>query len=75
MALAIRLSAFHPLLYRHWNTLKLIENVRAGNPTYLLWGLVAAAGEWCLVCLAYNLKRLHIMVGSGIGDAFSRCVC
>jgi transposase len=22
-------------------------------------GLAAAAGEWCLVCLAWNLKRLH----------------
>jgi len=26
--------------------------------------LVAVAGEWCLVCLAYNLKRLHVMMGS-----------
>ena len=26
-----------------------------------LRGLLAAAGEWCLVCLAYNLKRLHIL--------------
>ena len=24
-----------------------------------LRGLSAAAGEWCLVCLAYNLRRLH----------------
>jgi len=24
-----------------------------------LRGLAAAAGEWCLVCLAFNLKRLH----------------
>jgi hypothetical protein len=24
-------------------------------------GLVAAGGEWTLVCLAYNLKRLHIL--------------
>jgi Transposase DDE domain len=24
-----------------------------------LRGLQAAAGEWCLVCLAFNLKRLH----------------
>lgn len=29
-----------------------------------LRGLVAVAGEWCLVCLAYNLKRLHVLVGS-----------
>jgi hypothetical protein len=27
-----------------------------------LRGLLAAAGEWCLVCLAYNLKRLHILM-------------
>jgi transposase len=26
-----------------------------------LRGLQAAAGEWCLVCLAFNLKRLHIL--------------
>jgi len=28
-----------------------------------LRGLVAAAGEWCLVCLAFNLKRLHVLMG------------
>ena len=22
---------------------------------------LAVAGEWCLVCLAYNLKRLHVL--------------
>jgi len=26
---------------------------------FSLRGEVAAAGEWCLVCLAFNLKRLH----------------
>jgi hypothetical protein len=26
-----------------------------------LRGLQAAAGEWCLVCLAFNLKRLHTL--------------
>ena len=25
-------------------------------------GLTAAAGEWCLVCLAFNLKRLHVLL-------------
>ena len=25
----------------------------------LLRGEAAAAGEWCLVCLAFDLKRLH----------------
>ena len=32
-----------------------------GFRQFSLRGLVAAAGEWCLVCLAYNLKRLHIL--------------
>ena len=31
---------------------------------FSLRGLAAAAGEWCLVCLAFNLKRLHVLVGS-----------
>ena len=26
-----------------------------------LRGLWAAAGEWCLVCMAFNLKRLHTL--------------
>lgn len=30
-----------------------------GFRQFSLRGLVAAAGEWCLVCLAYNLKRWH----------------
>jgi len=25
----------------------------------LLWGLKKVGGEWALVCLAYNLNRLH----------------
>jgi transposase len=29
---------------------------------FSLRGLWAVAGEWCLVCLAYNLRRLHGMV-------------
>jgi transposase len=36
-----------------------------GFRQFSLRGLVAAAGEWCLVCLAYNLKRLHVLVGLG----------
>jgi len=32
-----------------------------GFRQFSLRGLIAAAGEWNLVCLAYNLKRLHIM--------------
>ncbi len=35
-----------------------------GFRQFSLRGLTAAAGEWCLVCLAWNLKRLHkLMVG------------
>jgi len=30
-----------------------------GFRQFSLRGLDAAAGEWCLVCLAWNLKRLH----------------
>ena len=30
-----------------------------GFRQFSLRGLRAAAGEWCLVCLAWNLKRLH----------------
>jgi hypothetical protein len=30
-----------------------------GFRQFSLRGLEAAAGEWCLVCLAWNLKRLH----------------
>jgi len=32
-----------------------------GFRQFSLRGLVAVAGEWCLVCLAYNLKRLHVL--------------
>ncbi len=32
-----------------------------GFRQFSLRGLTAAAGEWCLVCLAFNLKRLHIL--------------
>lgn len=32
-----------------------------GFRQFSLRGLVAAAGEWNLVCLAYNLKRLHLL--------------
>ncbi len=32
-----------------------------GFHQFSLRGLVAAAGEWCLVCLAFNLKRLHTL--------------
>lgn len=32
-----------------------------GFRQFSLRGLLAAAGEWCLVCLAFNLKRLHTL--------------
>lgn len=33
-----------------------------GFRQFSLRGLASAAGEWCLVCLAFNLKRLHILM-------------
>jgi transposase len=33
-----------------------------GFRQFSLRGLNAAAGEWCLVCLAWNLKRLHALM-------------
>jgi transposase len=33
-----------------------------GFRQFSLRGEHAAAGEWCLVCLAFNLKRLHILL-------------
>jgi len=35
-----------------------------GFRQFSLRGLAAVAGEWCLVCLAYNLKRLHTLTRS-----------
>jgi len=35
-----------------------------GFRQFSLRGLAAAAGEWCLVCLAFNLKRLHVLIAS-----------
>ena len=32
-----------------------------GFRQFSLRGLKAATGEWCLVCLAFNLKRLHVL--------------
>ena len=33
-----------------------------GFRQFSLRGLSAAAGEWCLVCLAFNLKRLQVLM-------------
>jgi transposase len=35
-----------------------------GFRQFSLRGLIAAAGEWCLLCLAWNLKRLHKLTTS-----------
>jgi transposase len=35
-----------------------------GFRQFSLRGLAAAAGEWCLVCLAFNLKRLHVLLAA-----------
>jgi transposase len=35
-----------------------------GFRQFSLRGLVGVVGEWCLVCLAYNLKRMHVLVSS-----------
>jgi len=45
-----------------------------GFRQFSLRGLLAAAGEWCLVCLAYNLKRLHILMAGQRQVASSPCV-
>jgi len=34
-----------------------------GFRQFSLRGLAAVAGEWCLVCLAFNVKRLHRLLG------------
>jgi transposase len=33
-----------------------------GFRQFSLRGLAAVAAEWCLVCLAFNLKRLHVLL-------------
>ena len=43
----------------HWHRQRSL-----GLPPILVAGLVAAAGEWCLVCLAFNVKRLHVLLAS-----------
>ncbi|WP_295401829.1 transposase [uncultured Thiocystis sp.] len=35
-----------------------------GFRQFLLRGLTAVSGEWTLVCLAYTVKRLHVLAGS-----------
>ena len=40
----------------------IIKNV-LGFRQFLLRGLQAVTGEWTLVCIAYNLKRLQVLTG------------
>jgi transposase len=40
-----------------------IINEVLGFRQFSLRGELAAAGEWCLVCLAFNLKRFHTLCG------------
>jgi hypothetical protein len=35
-----------------------------GFRQFSLRGLEAAAGEWCLVCLAFDVKRLHVLLAA-----------
>jgi transposase len=37
-----------------------------GFRQFSLRGVEAAAGEWCLVCLAFNLKRLHTLLAGDV---------
>lgn len=39
----------------------IIKEIMGFRP-FSLRGLAAAAGEWCLVCLTFNLKRLHVLL-------------
>ncbi len=34
-----------------------------GFRSFLLRGFEAVKGEWNLVCMAYNIKRLHVLAG------------
>ena len=42
-----------------------------GFRQFSLRGMLAVAGEWCLVCLAYNLKRLHVLLSGASWAAVS----
>jgi hypothetical protein len=54
---------------RKWTVEPFIGIIREiiGFPQFSLRGLLAATGEWCLVCLAFNLKRMHsVCLGQGL---------
>lgn len=50
---ALRKSTIEPVI-------GIIKEV-LGFRQFSLRGLTAVAGEWSLVCLAYNLKRIHVL--------------
>jgi hypothetical protein len=60
----LRKSTVEPIIGIIKETLGFRQPVLWPGTGFSLRGLVAVAGEWCLVCLAYNLKRLHVLVGS-----------
>lgn len=51
---------------RKWTVEPVIGIIKEvlGFRQFSLRGESAAAGEWCLVCLAFNLKRLHHLTAS-----------
>jgi transposase len=42
-----------------------------GFRQFSLRGSVAVSGEWCLVCLAYNLKRLHVLIYKATASCYA----
>src|SRR6266566_463302 len=51
---------------RKWTVEPVIGIIKEvlGFRQFSLRGTAAAAGEWCLVCFAFNLKRLHTLCGA-----------
>ena len=45
-----------------------VIKVVLGFGQFLVWGMQKVSGEWTLVWLAYNLRRLH-RLGAGLGLA------
>ena len=56
-------SAFNPRSLRKCTVEPVIGIIKEilGFRQFSLRGLLAAAGEWVLVCLAFNIKRMHIL--------------
>ena len=66
MALRLGTAAGRALYAKRKSTIEptfgIIKHV-LGFRQFLLRGLVAVEGEWDLVCIAFNLKRLHVLSG------------